>query len=163
MTPLPLPVPSRSNTQRRARSHSPVVFDGTPRIPVRERVGQTNSTKRRLQHVPFDFNRLGSKTCHPSVTGFGKGDPRGSCGNWSNWEMTSPWQPWKQNMIPRCEVYNKRIWQPRQEREWNHTHAPEETSNCHPGRAYENEEEDETGGTESTETAEQEGEEEDQN
>jgi hypothetical protein len=66
-------------------------------------------------------------------------------------------------MIPRCEAHNKRIWQPRQERERNYTHAPEETSNCHPGRAYENEEEDETGGTESTETAEQEGEEEDQN
>ena len=47
-----------------------------------------------------------------------------------------------------------------QEREWNYTHTPEETSSCHPGRADEDEEEDETGGTESTETAEQEGEEE---
>jgi hypothetical protein len=51
------------------------------------------------------------------------------------------------------------IWLPMQEREWNYTHTPEETSSCHPGRADGDEEEDETGGTESTETAEQEGEE----
>ena len=48
------------------------------------------------------------------------------------------------------------IWLPMQEREWNNTHTPVETSSCHPGGDDGDEEEDETGGIESTKSAEQE-------
>ena len=148
-------VPSTSGTQRKAKAHSPIVYGGsrenTPRIPVWERMGQRNSVKRRLdlQHAPFDRNRLGPKIWHPNA-------PKESSGNWSNWKATSAWQPWQPDKIPRCGEFNRSIWLPIQEREWNNTHTPEETSSCHQGGDDDDEEEDETGGIESTESAEQE-------
>jgi hypothetical protein len=77
--------------------------------------------------------------------------------------MVTPWKPWKNDMIPRCAAESKRIWQPRQESDRNYTHAPEETSNCHSGRAHEDYEVDETSETESTEPADQGEKEEEQN
>ena len=159
IAPLPLPVPSRSNTQRRARSHSPVIFDSTPRIPIRERLGQTNSSRRRQQQAPFDYNRLGQYDGTQDIPSV----PRGTCGNWSRWKMVTPWKPWKNDMIPRCAAENKRIWLPSQERDLNYTYAPEGTSNCHSGRAQEDYEADETSETESTEPADRGEEEEERN
>jgi hypothetical protein len=65
--------------------------------------------------------------------------------------MVTPWLPWKNGMIPHSAAESRRIWQPRQESDRNHTHAPEVTSNCHPGRAHEEDEVDETSESESIE------------
>ena len=113
-----------------------------------DRMGQRNSVKRRLdlQHARFDKNRLGPKIWPPNA-------PKEPRGNWSDWTATSVWKPWQPDKIPRCAEFNRCIWLPRQEREWNNTHTPEETSNCHQDG---DDEEDEIGEIESTESTEQE-------
>ena len=146
--------PSTSGTQRRKKAHSPIIYRNchthvnTPRISVWDRMGQRNSVKRRLDwpHVRFDSNRLGTKVWPPT-------DPKEPRKNWSDWKASSVWKPWQSDKVPRCAEFNRRIWLPQQEREWNNSHTPGGTSNRHQN---EDNEEDEIGGIESTEYTDQE-------
>ena len=52
-------------------------------------------------------------------------------------------------MVPRCAEFNRRIWLPQQEPEWNNPYTPGGTSNC---PQNEDTEEDEIGEIESTES-----------
>jgi hypothetical protein len=77
--------------------------------------------------------------------------------------MVTPWLPWKNGMIAHCAAESRSIWQPRQENDRYQRHAPEVTSNCHPGRTHEEDEAEETSESESTEPGVRGEKEEDQN
>ena len=74
---------------------------------------------------------------------------------WSKWVVTSDWEVWNPEMVPRDAESNRRTWVPQQESEWKskwHRDIRRQRSHTFGGTSYcpQNKDSDELGGIDST-------------
>ena len=150
--------PPTSGAQKKKKQHSPFIYrncpahEDTPRRSVWDRVGHRNkpSVKSRLdwQQTTFDRNRLGPRNRTQT-------EMENSKKKWSKWVVTSDWEVWNPEMVPRDAESNRRTWVPQQESEWKskwHRDIRRQRSHTFGGTSYcpQNKDSDELGGIDST-------------